>query len=101
MKVITGGRASGKSYKAIKCASENGLYILCSTREQCTNIFQIANKLNFPIPYPVTVDELRSGRVKGTSLERDGIIVDNALSVLQELLPVKVNMATVEMENEE
>ena len=100
MKVITGGRVSGKTYQAIKYASENWLYILVRNRQEATEIFQMANKFGFGIPYPVTVEELKRGDGKGTSLERNGIIVDNALSVLQELLPVRINMATVEMEAE-
>lgn len=95
MRVITGGRRSGKTYKAIEYASANGLYILVATRQEATQIFQMSNEHNLPIPYPIAIDDIKSGRVKGTSLERDGIIIDNALDVLQSLLAVEIKIATI------
>ncbi|GAB3065351.1 hypothetical protein ACFOU0_12260 [Salinicoccus sesuvii] len=96
MKIFQGSRSSGKTAKAIRESSKTGCYILVRSSQEATEIFQMANRLNLRIPYPVTVDELSRESFKGTSLERDGVIVDNALSVLEEMLAVKVNLATID-----
>lgn len=101
MKVITGKRASGKTYQAIKFSSENWVYILVKTRREASEVYNMANLVGFNIPYPVTINQVKSDMVEGSILRRDGVVVDNAMAVLQELLPGNINMATVEMESDE
>lgn len=95
MNIITGPRASGKTTKAILEAAKTGHYILVNNQQQAKALADTAVSMSVYIPYPVTVQEIMSHRIENTSLNRDGIIVDNALDVLQELLPVPIKTATL------
>lgn len=65
------------------------------------SIMQLAQQMNLSIPYPITVEEMALGRIEGTSIKRDGVLVDNAELVLQQLLGTKINTLTVSIDEEE
>lgn len=99
--IITGGRSSGKTTRAIKLSAETGQYILVKSHVEAVYIMEMARKLNLTIPYPVTAREIIKRSSQNSSIRRDGIIVDNVVSVLENILGVKIASATVDTEQEE
>lgn len=104
MKVIARGRCSGKTMELVKESAMTGSYILVRDRSMVQEVEKLAIKMNLKIPYPITPDEIQRGKAYGTSIKRDGVLVDNAELVLQQLLGVKINALTVsifELEDDE
>ena len=95
MKVIARGRNSGKTMEIIKESALTGSYILVRDHSEVEIIAQLAQQMNLSIPYPVTVSEMSLGRIQGTSLKRDGVLVDNAGQVLEQLIGTKINTLSV------
>lgn len=95
MKVIARGRCSGKTMEIIKESALTGSYILVRNHSEVERIAQLAQQMNLSIPYPVTVSEISLGRIQGTSIKRDGILVDNAELVLQQMIGAEINTLTI------
>lgn len=92
MDIIIGKRGSGKTAKLIRRSSEEGIYILTSTRQRANCIASMARKMGLIIPYPVTIDECLRGKFKGSSIQRDGLLIDDADDVLRTIfygIPIK------------
>lgn len=100
MKIIIRGRGGGKTKQAILQSSKTDQYILVRSRKEATEIFSMANDMGVGIPYPIALNDVGKSYIKGTSLERDGVIVDNALEMLQDLLAVPINMVTLTKEED-
>ena len=83
MKLIVGNRASGKTTKAIETSAREWKYIIVKDSLEARNIMQKAKEMKLDIPYPITIDELLGYNLNRTSMKVDGIIIDNALDVLQ------------------
>ena len=101
MKLIVGNRASGKTTKAIEKSAREWKYIIVKDFAELRNIVQKAKEMNLDIPYPLTIDELLNYNLKQTSMNVDGIIIDNALEVLQKIVNVPITLATINVEREE
>ena len=101
MKLIVGNRASGKTTKAIETSAREWKYIIVKDFAELRNIVQKANEMKLDIPYPLTIDELLSCNLNRTSMKVDGIIIDNALDVLQKIINVPITLATINVEREE
>jgi len=99
--IIIGGRGSGKTTRAVNLSAETGRYILVKSHTEADHIFKIARELNLNIPYPITTGEIPKRSLRNTSIRRDGIIVDNVVSVLEDILGVRIASATVENGREE
>lgn len=95
---IESGRHSGKTTKLVQYSARTGKYILVRDFSEVENIIKIARDLNLNIPFPITISEIKKGRLKGSSIYRDGILVDNAVSVLQDLLEIRIIGATTSTE---
>ncbi|CAM3292922.1 replicase [Vagococcus fessus] len=95
MKLIIRGRASGKTTELIKISSDTGRYILARSNSHARSIYEIAKRNNINIPYPVTAEEVVNHHLDGSSIKRDGLIVDEALSVLEGILGIQINAATI------
>lgn len=94
MKLISGGRRSGKTTKLIYWAAETGGYIVCHSQEEARRISRAAKELGLDIRFPISYGELGSG-TKGMVPEIP-LGVDNAEMLLQYLLgPAKVEIATI------
>lgn len=95
MKQIIRGRVTGKTTEAIKLSAETGSYIVVANRDQVDIIAKTAKELGISIPYPMTAEEVT--RLNGSlrRINRNGVIVDEALYVLQKLLKVKVDAVTI------
>ncbi|MBZ3641243.1 replicase [Enterococcus casseliflavus] len=91
---IESGRRSGKTTKLVQYSARTGKYILVRDFSEVENIIKIARDLDLNIPFPITISEIKKGQLRGSSIYREGILVDNAVSVLQDLLEIRIIGAT-------
>lgn len=101
MKIIARCRGTGKTTDLIKESALTGSYILVSNKSMVRSIMQSAQQMGLKIPYPVTIDELKMGNFQKSSIKRDGLLVDNAELVLQQLIGTKINTLTISVDEEE
>jgi hypothetical protein len=57
MKIVLGGRRSGKTTELIKRAEEVDGYIVCLDRKRVEAVFTLSLKLKSNIRYPITLQE--------------------------------------------
>ncbi len=93
--MILGGRRTGKTTQLINLSAENGRYILVRNMQEASQIAKLANELGVNIPYPITVQEIVVGKLEGSSVLRDGLYVDNALDVLEQILGTEIVTASI------
>ena len=85
-KYLIGERCSGKTTRLILRSAEEQLYILTSTKHRAQAIFDNARNMGLDIPFPVTLDEyLRGNKFQGSSIRRDGILIDDLDDVIRTL----------------
>ena len=59
MTIINKPRMSGKTTELIKLAyNGRDKRILCHSQEDCRRVFNLAQELEMPIPFPITYDDL-------------------------------------------
>ena len=94
MEIYCGGRANGKTMKAIQLSVEKQMPIICWSYEHKKQIKQTAKKMNakWIIPEPILATEVRK-RVIGN---RRGLIVDDLDILLRMILDDNVYYATIE-----
>lgn len=94
MKIYCGGRANGKTMKAIQLSVEKQMPIICWSYEHKKQIEQTAKKMNVKwiIPEPILATEVRK-KVIGN---RRGLIVDDLDILLRMILDDNVYYATME-----
>lgn len=94
MKIYCGGRANGKTMKAIQLSVEKQMPIICWSYEHKKQIKQTAKKMNakWIIPEPILATEVRK-KVIGN---RRGLIVDDLDILLRMILDDNVYYATIE-----
>ncbi len=94
MKIYYGGRANGKTMKAIQLSVEKQMPIICWSYEHKKQIKQTAKKMNakWIIPEPILATEVRK-KVIGN---RRGLIVDDLDIFLRMILDDNVYYATME-----
>ena len=94
MKIYCGGRANGKTMKAIQLSVEKQMPIICWSYEHKKQIEQTAKKMNakWIIPEPILATEVRK-KVIGN---RRGLIVDDLDILLRMILDDNVYYATIE-----
>ncbi|MGG3758203.1 hypothetical protein ABET26_21725 [Bacillus anthracis] len=90
--MIGGRRVCGKTTNLIKRASENNLYIVCTSKDRARSVSVLAKELGFDIPYPISVSELP---LKGHMKE---VLVDDVESVLFAIIGRRVVGASTSME---
>lgn len=93
MDIIIGKRGYGKTTELIRRSADENIYILTTTRQRASHIYEMAREMGLNIPYPVTMDEyLRGDKFRGSSIRRDGLLIDDADDVLQFIfagIPIK------------
>lgn len=101
LKLVTGGRRSGKTSELIRIAHEEGLYILAADRHRADCIFKQAREMGLDILYPVTPKETiraftgyRSYR-NPYKIGVGKIIVDDVQDVLSHILEIEVRAMSV------
>lgn len=94
MEIYCGGRANGKTMKAIQLSVEKQMPIICWSYEHKKQIKQTAKKMNakWIIPEPILATEVRK-KVIGN---RRGLIVDDLDILLRMILDDNVYYATME-----
>lgn len=94
MKIYCGGRANGKTMKAIQLSVEKQMPIICWSHEHKKQIKQTAKKMNakWIIPESILATEVRK-KVIGN---RKGLIVDDLDILLRMILDDNVYYATIE-----
>lgn len=94
MKIYCGGRANGKTMKAIQLSVEKQMPIICWSYEHKKQIKQTAKKMNakWIITEPILATEVRK-KVIGN---RKGLIVDDLDILLRMILDDNVYYATIE-----
>ena len=86
MNIIIGKRCSGKTTELIKESAEKQIYILVGTKAMARCVFDMAKEMGLNIPFPVTVYEyLRGNKFRGSSIRRDGLLIDDADVVFQQI----------------
>lgn len=97
MKIITGVRGSGKTTRLIQESAMTGKYILVATQEQVVSVAKTAQELDIKIPYPITIEDLKN---PSRYIKTEGVLVDESMSLLQYLVPVKIHIAVVDTTQE-
>ena len=83
MNVVIGERCSGKTTRLIERSAKEGIYILVANKEMARCVADQAKDMGLEIPYPVTVGEyLRGNKFQGSSIRRDGLLIDDLDMVL-------------------
>lgn len=96
MKIIVGGRASGKTTKLIKESAETGYRIVTSNEGAAKAIYMRAKDLGYDILRPISVMEYV---LAPNSFEQDGILIDELENTLGALFKQKIHAATFCSEN--
>lgn len=90
--LILGSRCSGKTSELIKKSASEGLYILTGTRKQAECLFDQARRMGYDIPFPVTWAEFQQCGFRGSFIQKDGLLIDEAgwlLSYIFKGIPIK------------
>lgn len=102
MKIIVGGRASGKTTKLIQESAETGYRILTSDEETVREIFWQAESLGYDIPMPISVkvwEQLKEYSETKEEIKEQGVIIDDLETALSLLCGTTVHTATFCCEN--
>lgn len=91
--IMGGRRGCGKTTELIKIASEEGMYIVCASRQRAKYVADLARKMNLDIPYPISVDELP---LKSQFIKE--VLVDDIEDVLSALIGKPIYQATSSLE---
>lgn len=83
MKIIIGERCSGKTTTLIMKSAATQTYILTATKERAKCLFDMARKMDLNMPFPTTVSEFLRNGYQGSSIRRDGLLIDDADDVLK------------------
>ena len=91
MKIITHGRRSGKTTKAVIEAAKTGNYIVVANRYHRQGVLEIAEGLGLKVNV-LTLQDIKNGEHYGLQLRTGKVIVDEAQVVLEQLLGMEVDM---------
>jgi len=76
MKVIVGGRQTGKTTALIRQSAETGFYIVTDSQRSVVRIERQAKSMGLSIPIPLTYDEFIDHDYVGRGI--DGLLIDDA-----------------------
>lgn len=96
--ILVGSSGIGKTSELIKRSAESGIYILVANRKRAEFLVKQATDMKLYIPFPVTLQEWlsSSNRFHGSSIHRDGILIDDIDDVIKELfLPIEIKAVTL------
>lgn len=91
MKIIVGGRASGKTTKLIQESAETGYRIVTFNHDAAKEIYMQAKDLGYDILRPISAMEYV---LAPNSFEQDGILVDDLENTLVTIWGQKIHTAT-------
>lgn len=90
--LIARGRQTGKSTELVKISAETGQYILVPNHRQAYFLRTLADELGLSIPFPLQPMELPPHG--SSSIQRDGILIDNLDQILRAFTGVHVDAVT-------
>lgn len=98
MKVICGGRRTGRTTKLIEMAAEAEArrevsYIVCLNQKEARRIANQATSMDLNIGFPVTFDEFRHQQLAGQNIQN--LFIDNAEFLLQSFTPIRIKAITI------
>ncbi|HAU84434.1 MAG TPA: hypothetical protein DCW90_02665 [Lachnospiraceae bacterium] len=100
MRIYNLSRGGGKSTRLLYVSEFTRRPILCANENQKSELLRKSRVLNLKIPMPVTVKEFQ----KNSPTSLDGVLVDEVMMVLQELINVvasnKVDILAATMSNQ-
>ena len=102
MKIILDERGSGKTIRLVVESHVKNIPIMTVNRQMVKNIKESAKWLGLKIPEPICLDEfLKNRHIQGRDNYNyeSGILIDEAHSVLTELLKTKIHTITLTGEN--
>ena len=100
--VIVGKGGTGKTAELIKRSAESGIYILVANRKRAEILVKQAEDMKLYIPFPVTLQEWlqSSNRFSGSSIRRDGLLIDDIDDVIKELFtPIEIKAVALRTPN--
>lgn len=100
--ILVGVSGAGKTAELIKRSAESGIYILVANPKRAEIIAKQARDMGLYIPFPVTLKEwLRSDtKFHGSSIRRDGLLIDDIDDVIKELFsPIEIKAVTLRTPN--
>lgn len=86
MKIINLGRGQGKTVRLLYASEWQDTPILCRDHKAKQNLLYRAQQLGLQIPEPIAVSDLTCETIKSSDLIENGVFVDEAHWVLQQLL---------------
>lgn len=92
MEILLQPRRSWKTTHLVRMSAATWKYILTTDRRRADNIMKIAESLWLSIPFPIVLSELPKGQ--WSSIARDGIYIDDADEVLQQMIRVPIDTIT-------
>lgn len=100
--ILVGKSGTGKTSELIKRSAESGIYILVANRTRAEILVKQATDMKIYMPFPVTLQEWLSSsdRFRGSSIYRDGLLIDDIDDVIRELfLPIEIKAVTLRTPN--
>lgn len=91
MKIIVGGRASGKTTELIQESAETGYRIITFNCDAARQIYMQAKGMGYDILRPISAMEYV---LKPGSFEQDGILIDDLENTLGTIFKQKIHAAT-------
>ena len=90
--VIIGGRQTGKTVELIKRSAKSGVAIVASTKSHARYLLDQAIKMGYKIPEPLCVSDFKKPyNFRGSSIERQGVLVDDMDVILRALINREFN----------
>lgn len=86
MKIINLGRGQGKTARLLYASEWQDIPILCSNNMQKKYLIDKSKELGLQIPEPITVSNVVSDKLSGSTIRDKDLLVDEAPMILQSLL---------------
>lgn len=99
-RTIVAGRRTGKTLRCICESAITGRVILVVNDNHKKAMMDTAKSLELEMPEPVTLQEWKDGKGRGSDVYRNGVIVDEGKWLLEQVLHTHIHLMTIG-ENEE
>lgn len=86
MKIINLGRGQGKTVRLLYASEFQNIPIVCATYAEKDRLISMAKQMMLNIPEPIVACELLSDKMREKKDLANGVLVDEAPTVLQFLL---------------
>lgn len=93
MKKIILDRGKGKTTELIKMSAETGDYIVVGSLDECSFVSDMARKLGYNIPFPISYQEFVNKQYHAKGIK--GFLIDNVERLVQYMSNVPVNAITL------